>query len=50
MMDSPNVYPKGRQRYVYLGGERSSPLASLVAAPGIPLLFSSRSNESALTV
>jgi len=32
MMDSPNVYPKGRQRYAYLGGERSSPLASLVAA------------------
>jgi hypothetical protein len=49
-MGGANVYPKGRQRYVYRRGERSSPLASLVAAPGIPLLFSSRSNESAITV
>jgi len=32
-MDGANVYPKGRQRYVYLGGKRPSPLPSLIAAP-----------------
>jgi hypothetical protein len=49
-MDGANVYPKGRQRYVYLGGERPSPLPSLAAAPRIHLLFSSRLPESAITV
>ena len=40
MMDEQTYTRKGRQRYVYRRGERSSPLTSIVAAPGIHFTFS----------
>ena len=39
MMDGTNAYPNGRQRYVYLRGERSSPLCFPCRCPRNPFTF-----------